>query len=105
MSAKLIELIEEYGRIDGSEISHLKEELEEVQAEQDARIAELTAEVARAMEFIEGIGSDLLNRRVADWYPEGAHDAASSMGEDMRLIGNACMDFDIARNALKEGKE
>lgn len=50
--------------------------------------------VAECLRFIDGVRDDLHNRRTADWFPEGAHDAATSMSEDMRLIGNACTEFD-----------
>jgi hypothetical protein len=60
---------------------------------------ELTAEVERLKRvveqykvFIECTASDLHNRRCTDWDPEGAHNAASQMSEDMRLIGNAMID-------------
>ena len=49
--------------------------------------------VAECLKFIDGVRDDLHNRRTADWSPEGAHDAATSMSEDMRLIGNACAEF------------
>jgi len=60
-----------------------------------AAAPELLEALIKALDFIEGIGSDLHNRRTADWYPEGANNAAISMSEDMRLLGNACADFDI----------
>jgi hypothetical protein len=57
-------------------------------------VSRLRAQLDASMKFIDGLGADLHNRRTADWYPEGAHDAATSMSEDMRLLGNACSDFD-----------
>lgn len=48
----------------------------------------------QAQAFIDGMRSDLHSLRATDWFPEGAHDAASSMSENMRLLGNACADFD-----------
>lgn len=54
----------------------------------------MTHQKAReALVFIEGLRDDLHNRRVADWYPEGANNAALQMSEDMRLIGNRCAEF------------
>lgn len=50
--------------------------------------------VGECLKFIDGIRDELHNRRTADWYPEGAHNAAAQMSEDMRLLGNACADFD-----------
>jgi len=61
----------------------------------------LIGELRLAEQFIEQVGNDLHNRRCADWYPEGAHNAAEAMSEDMRLIGNDCMGFD-ARQALSQ---
>jgi hypothetical protein len=55
----------------------------------------LAAELEAAHAFIDEVRQDLHHKRVADWYPEGAHNAASSMSEDMRLIGNACADFPV----------
>lgn len=77
-------------------------------AEQE--VDRLSEALERAVEFIESVGNDLHRRRCAGWYPEGAHSAAEAMSEDMRLIGNDCMDFDphevpegepVARSALK----
>jgi len=56
-------------------------------------LAEARAEVVRAHGFIFDLGCDLLHRRVADWFPEGVHNAAAQMSEDMRQLGNACADF------------
>lgn len=50
----------------------------------------------RAEEFIENMQAELHNRRVADWYPEGANNAALQMSENMRLLGNACADFQFS---------
>lgn len=50
--------------------------------------------VGECLTFIDGIRDELHNRRTADWFPEGAHNAAAQMSEDMRLLGNACADFD-----------
>lgn len=63
--------------------------------------AALKARVAELEDFIVGIGQDLHHERVADWYPEGANNAALAMSESMRLIGNRCVDFDAA---LKKGQ-
>lgn len=66
---------------------------------QFAKVAEERAEAAErrvgeCLTFIDGIRDELHNRRTADWFPEGAHNAAAQMSEDMRLLGNACADFD-----------
>lgn len=50
-------------------------------------------QLEEALGFIDNMGCDLLHRRVADWFPEGAHNAASQMSEDMREFGNACMAY------------
>ncbi|VVE06894.1 hypothetical protein [Pandoraea terrigena] len=55
----------------------------------------LVETLERAHEFIDSIRQELHSRRVADWYPEGAHNAAEQMSEDMRILGNDCADFDI----------
>ncbi len=72
----------------------------ETKDEAAARLAaaapKLLAELQRAQDFIDGIRQELHQRRVADWYPEGAHNAAEQMSEDMRLLGNACADFDTS---------
>lgn len=47
-----------------------------------------------ALNFIADMGDDLHNRRVADWYPEGANNAALQMSEDMRLFGNRCAEYE-----------
>jgi hypothetical protein len=64
-------------------------------AERDAAVKERDA----ALEFIDDLRQDLHSRRVADWYPEGAHNAAAAMSEDMRLLGNRCADFEVVGNA------
>jgi len=64
-------------------------------------VAALKARAAELEDFIVGIGQDLHHERVADWYPEGANNAALAMSESMRLIGNRCVDFDAA---LKKGQ-
>lgn len=76
-----------------------------------AEITRLRAENAwmrealeEAETFIDGLRQDLFSRRVADWYPEGAHNAAEAMSEDMRLLGNACAGFD-ARAALSKASQ
>lgn len=53
-----------------------------------------------ALGFIDNMGCDLLHRRVADWYQEGAHNAAEQMSEDMRLFGNACMEYEALSDEL-----
>lgn len=66
-----------------------------------AAAPELLAELKRAQDFIDGIRQELHHRRVADWYPEAAHNAAEQMSEDMRLLGNACADFDLSAAIAK----
>ncbi len=61
-----------------------------------AVITALLADLDAAVAFIDDLRQDLHSRRIADWYPEGAHNAASSMSEDMRQLGNRCADFDAA---------
>jgi len=56
---------------------------------------ELLEALQKALDFIDDIRQELHNRRTADWYPEGANNAALSMSEDMRLLGNACADFSV----------
>lgn len=60
----------------------------------------LTARMRGALEtaqnVIDGVREDLHSQRVADWYPEGANDAATSMSESMRLIGNRLADADLS---------
>ena len=53
-----------------------------------------------ANDFIFNLQHDLHRERCADWYPEGAHNAATSMSESMRLIGNSCADFTDVVKAL-----
>lgn len=61
---------------------------------QRAELSRKDAALAAAEAFIDGLRQDLFSRRFADWYPEGAHNAAEAMSEDMRLLGNACAQFD-----------
>ena len=51
-------------------------------------------------QFIDHIREDLHSERAANWYPEGANNAALSMSESMRLIGNRCADFVAATDAI-----
>ena len=53
-----------------------------------SELSRLQAERDRAVEIIDWAREELHQRRVADWFPEGAHNAAEQMSEDMRLIGN-----------------
>ena len=53
-----------------------------------------------ANDFIFTLQQDLHSERCTDWYPEGAHNAATSMSESMRLIGNSCADFTNVVEAL-----
>ena len=54
----------------------------------------LVAALADALAFIDDMGTDLHHARVADWYPEGANNAAVQMSEDMRLAGNRCATYE-----------
>ena len=60
------------------------------------RVRQLEALLERADAFIHDLGQDLHSQRVADWYPEGAHNAAETMSEAMRNLGNACADFCVS---------
>ena len=60
------------------------------------------SQLQQALDFISEIGAELLHRRSTDWYPEGANNAALSMSEDMRLIGNACADFAPTASATQD---
>lgn len=62
----------------------------------DTTVAALKALVTELEDFIVSVGQDLHHERVADWYPEGANNAALAMSESMRLIGNRCADIDAA---------
>ena len=57
--------------------------------------AQLLEALTKSLAFIDGIREDLHSRRATDWFPEAANNAATDMSEDMRLIGNACADFDV----------
>lgn len=49
-------------------------------------------EVDRLKQAIQDAVDDLQNQRVADWFPEGAHNAADAMSESMRQIANRLVD-------------
>lgn len=61
-----------------------------------SELSRLQAERDRAVEIIDWAREELHQRRVADWFPEGAHNAAEQMSEDMRLIGNRLADLDFS---------
>lgn len=67
-------------------------------------VAELVEALDEAATFIDQVRQDLLHERIADWYPEGAHNAAAHMSETMRLIGNRCADFDASATLAKHGQ-
>ena len=77
---------------------------EQVLIEQLAALAEQNAKMRDALgaadTFLFSLCQDLHIERCEDWYPEGAHNAAESMSESMRLIGNSCADFIEIGNAL-----
>lgn len=56
---------------------------------------ELLSALIKAQSIIDDMSADLLNRRVVGWYPEGTNNAALSMSEDMRLLGNQLADVDF----------
>ena len=66
-------------------------------AEQNEKMREA---LLSANDFIFTLQQDLHSERCTDWYPEGAHNAAESMSESMRLIGNSCADFTDVVEAL-----
>jgi tRNA-dihydrouridine synthase len=68
----------------------------------DADNKMLLAALMRADDFIDGIREDLHSERTANCYPEGVQNAARSMSESMRLIGNRCADFDAAQIAIQQ---
>ena len=72
--------------------------------EQLAALAEQNEKQRKALlsanDFIFTLQQDLHSERCTDWYPEGAHNAAESMSESMRLIGNSCADFTDVVEAL-----
>lgn len=61
-------------------------------------VERLTRERDSALAFIDGVREDLHQLRCTDWFPEGSNNAALSMSENMRLIGNSCADFNPAEN-------
>ena len=77
---------------------------EQVLIEQLAALAEQNAKMRDALgaadTFLFSLCQDLHRERCEDWYPEGAHNAAESMSESMRLIGNSCADFTDVVEAL-----
>jgi len=68
------------------------------EAANPSTIRALLADLDAAVAFIDDLRQDLHSRRVADWYPEGAHNAAEAMSEDMRRLGNRCADFEVIGN-------
>jgi hypothetical protein len=70
-----------------------------------AAAPELLEALKEAQDVIYGLRQDLHHRRIADWYPEGAHNAAESMSEDMRLLGNHLVGVDFSAAIAKaEGR-
>lgn len=57
---------------------------------------EILTQLANRVDELTGVISDaidrLQHRRVADYYPEGANNAAQQMSEDMRLLANSLID-------------
>ena len=58
-----------------------------------------------AQRFIDGMRADLHHLRPTEWDEEGSWDAACTASENMRLLGNACADFDCIGAALAEYEE
>lgn len=79
--------------------------LREIINAKDAEIKRLRDALLHADQFIDSIREDLHSQRTADWYSEGAHNAASAMSESMRLIGNRCADYDAILAALSDKDE
>ena len=83
--------------------AELQEEVTQLQ-KQLAALAEQNEKQRKALlsanDFIFTLQQDLHSERCTDWYPEGAHNAAESMSESMRLIGNSCADFTDVVEAL-----
>lgn len=75
--------------INGGNAGYLRDQL--------AALAEQNEKQRKALlsanDFIFTLQHDLYSERCTDWYPEGAHNAATAMSESMRLIGNRCADF------------
>lgn len=69
----------------------------------DRELLEMARDALKgAEEFIEALAHDLHSERIADWYREGAHNAANAMNESMRLLGNHCAGFDMPALAAIE---
>jgi hypothetical protein len=56
-------------------------------------LRKLAERVRELEESIQNTVDDLQHQRVADWYPEGANNAALAMSESMRLIANSLVDI------------
>lgn len=88
----------------------LAEHTAALEAERTARMAaqakrdELLAALKESDEFIDQIRQDIHHERIADWYPEGAHNSAEAMSESMRRIGNQIADFDAARAVIAKAE-
>ena len=82
--------------INGGNAGYLRDQL--------AALAEQNEKQRKALlsanDFIFTLQQDLHSERCTDWYPEGAHNAATAMSESMRLIGNSCADFTDVVEAL-----
>lgn len=102
-------------RTDRADIEASEDDLAFIAAANPAAILSLLSDLRAAREardaaetFIADMGLDLHHARVADWFPEGANNAAMQMSEDMRLIGNRCADYshsgEAARLAASDGE-
>lgn len=58
-------------------------------------MGDVAEQLKQALAFIDRIGAELLSRRCTDWYPEGVHDAAVSMCNDMGSLADECIQFDV----------
>lgn len=65
----------------------------------------LAESLRQAQRFIDGMRADLHHLRPTEWDEEGSWDAACTASENMRLLGNACSDFDCIGAALAEYEE